>query len=211
MKIKHLKINGFGKLKQKEINLQDGINVIYGENEAGKSSLLKFISCMFYGASKNKNGKDISDFEKYKPWKTEEFSGKIEYELDNGEKFEIYREFKKKNPIIYNSEKEDISKNFKEDKTRGIDFFEEHTGIDEETYFNTAITEQDGITLNKANQIGLVQKISNLVSSGDDNISYKKSLAQINKLQTEKVGTDRTIMKPMNLVNSKIKELTIKK
>ena len=80
MKIKHLKINGFGKLKQQEISLSNGINIIYGKNESGKSSLLKFISCMLYGASKNKNGRDISDFERFKPWKTEEFSGKIEYE-----------------------------------------------------------------------------------------------------------------------------------
>ena len=31
MKIKNLKINGFGKIKDKEINFQNGINVIYGE------------------------------------------------------------------------------------------------------------------------------------------------------------------------------------
>ena len=108
MKINNLKINGFGKLKNKEIELSDGINIIYGENESGKSSILKFISSILYGTSKNKNGKEISDFDKYKPWKTEEFSGKIDYTLKNGEKFEVYREFKKKNPIIYNSNKEDI-------------------------------------------------------------------------------------------------------
>ena len=56
MQINNLKINGFGKLKDKEINLEDGINVIYGKNEAGKSTLLKFITSMFYGLSKNKNG-----------------------------------------------------------------------------------------------------------------------------------------------------------
>ena len=101
MKINNLKINGFGKLKDKEIEFSNGINIVYGENEAGKSSMLKFITSMFYGASKNKNGKEISDFDKYKPWQTEEFSGKIEYQLDNGESFEVFREFKKKNAIIY--------------------------------------------------------------------------------------------------------------
>ena len=58
MKINELKINGFGKLKDKEIKFEDGINIVYGENESGKSSLLKFISSMFYGTSKNKNGKE---------------------------------------------------------------------------------------------------------------------------------------------------------
>ena len=207
MKINNLKINGFGKLKDKEIELKDGINIVYGENEAGKSSLLKFITSMFYGASKNKNGKDISDFDKYKPWKTEEFSGKIEYSLDSGEKFEVYREFKKKNPVIYNSKKEDISKTFNIDKTKGIEFFEEQTGIDEETFFNTAITEQEGIKLSKSSQNSIVQKISNLISSGDDNISFKKSLDKINKKQNEEVGTERTSQRPINNVETKIRRL----
>ena len=101
MRIDKLKINGFGKIKNKELELKDGINIIYGENESGKSSLLKFVSSMFYGLSKNKNGKEIPDFDRYKPWYNDEFSGKISYTLDNGESFEVYREFKNKNPVIY--------------------------------------------------------------------------------------------------------------
>lgn len=207
MRINNLKINGFGKLKNKSLNLKNGINIIYGENESGKSSLLKFISSMLYGASKNKNGKDISDFDKFKPWETEEFSGKISYTLDNNEEFEVYREFKKKNPVIYNSLKEDISKNFTIDKTKGIEFFKEQTGIDEETFYATAITEQEGVKLSKSSQNAIMQKISNLVSSGDDNISFKKSLEKINKNQNEEVGTERTSQKPINIVENKIHKL----
>lgn len=207
MKINNLKINGFGKLQNEDIELQNGINIVFGENESGKSSMLKFISSMLYGASKNKNGKDISDFDKYKPWKTEEFSGKINYTLDNGESFEVYREFKKKNPIIYNSNKEDISKNFKVDKTKGIEFFEEQTGIDEETFYNTAISEQEGLRLSKSSQASIIQKISNLISSGDDNISFKKSMDKINKMQNEEVGTERTSQRPINIVEAKIRKL----
>ena len=162
---------------------------------------------MFYGASKNKNGKEISDFDKYKPWKTEEFSGKINYTLDNGEEYEVYREFKKKNPIIYNSNKEDISKSFKIDKTKGIEFFLEQTGIDEETFYNTAISEQEGIRLSKSSQASIIQKISNLISSGDDGISFKKSMDKINKMQNEEVGTERTSQRPINIIDSKIQKL----
>lgn len=207
MKINNLKVNGFGKLNNKEIEFKNGINIVYGENESGKSSLLKFITSVLYGVSKNKNGKDISDFDKYKPWKTEEFSGKINYNLDNGESFEVYREFKKKNPIIYNSKKEDISKNFSVDKTKGIEFFEEQTGIDEETFYNTAITEQEGIKLSKSSQNSIVQKISNLISSGDDNISFKIASDKIGKRQNEEVGTERTVQRPINIVENKIRRL----
>lgn len=68
MNIQELQINSFGKLKNKNISLKSGINIIYGENESGKSTLLKFITSMFYGANKNKNGKRLSDYDKYTPW-----------------------------------------------------------------------------------------------------------------------------------------------
>lgn len=68
MLIKKIQVNNFGKLKSKEIELKEGINIIYGENESGKSSLLDFITSMFYGINKNKNGKEISNYDKYTPW-----------------------------------------------------------------------------------------------------------------------------------------------
>ena len=83
MKINNIKINGFGKLKNKDIKLSDGLNVVYGENEAGKSTLLKFLPAMFYGISKNKAGKDITDYDKYMPWSGDDFSGKISITLDD--------------------------------------------------------------------------------------------------------------------------------
>ena len=100
MKIDYLKVNGFGKLENKEIEFGKKINVIYGGNEAGKTTLLKCILSMLYGVSSNKNGKDISEKEQYKPWKNAEFSGKMKYELDNGKKIEVFRDFSKRNPKI---------------------------------------------------------------------------------------------------------------
>ena len=43
LKIDELKVNSYGKLKNKDIKFKDGINIIYGENEHGKSTLLNFI------------------------------------------------------------------------------------------------------------------------------------------------------------------------
>ena len=211
MKIDKLKVNGFGKLNKREFTFEKNINIIHGNNEAGKSSLLKFITGMFYGASKNKNGKEISDFDKYKPWNTEDFSGKIQYELDNGNVYEVYRDFKKKNPIIYDNNQQDISKEFSMDKTKGIDFFTEQTGIDENTFFNTAISEQEGLRLSKNGQNGIIQKISNLISTGDDNISYKKSYDKLSRMQTEKIGTERTSQRPLNKVTELINKLISRK
>lgn len=207
MKINKLKINGFGKLENKEINLKNNINIIYGDNEAGKTTLLKFISGMFYGISKNKNKKEISDFEKYMPWADKEFSGKIKYTLDNNEEFEIFRNFAKKNPQIYNQKGEDISKKFNIDKTKGNEFFYEQTGVEEAMFLSTTLVEQKGVVLDNNNQAVLTQKIANILSTGEENISYKKTIEKLNKKLIEEVGTERTIGRPLNILCDKIEKI----
>ena len=204
MKINYLKINGFGKIKNKEINFKKNINLIYGKNESGKSTLLKFIKCMLYGISKNKNGKAISDFEKYKPWNGDDFSGKLKYILDNKNEYEVYREFSKKNPKIYNNNLEDISKEFNIDKTKGNQFFYEQTKIDESLFLSTNIVEQQEVVLDNNSQGILTQKIANILSSGEDNISYKKVMDNLNKKLIQDVGTERTVGRPLNEVTEKI-------
>lgn len=207
MIINKLKINEYGKLHNKEIELSNNINIIYGNNESGKSTLFNFIINSLYGISKNKKGRDISDFDKYLPWGKEEFSGKIEYELDNKEKYEIYRDFKKKNPIIYNKNHEDISKEFNIDKNKGNQFFEEQTKINENIFLSTFAIMQKEVKLEKDVQNLLIQKISNIISTGKHNTSYKKAIERINKRQTDEIGTSRTRGKPINVINEKLTKI----
>lgn len=206
MKIKNIKINGYGKLENVEINLGDKINIIKGNNESGKSTLLNFISSSLYGISKNKKGKEISDFDKYKPWNTDAFSGKLEYELDNGDDYEIFRDFKKKTPEIYKNGK-DVTFDYSIVKTKGSEFFTEQTGINEEMFLNTFMSEQEEVKLNKASQTSIIQKLSNMVSTGNENISYKKTIDKINKKQLEEIGSERSSGRPINIVNDKIEDL----
>ena len=207
MKIKELKVNGFGKLENKQIELTDRINVIYGENEAGKSTLLKFIAGMFYGLSKNKNGQSIPDIEKFKPWKTEEFSGKIKYSLDSNENFEVYRDFRKKNPTIYNKNLEDISKQFNIDKTKGNQFFYDQIGLEEEIFNSSVITKQAEVKLDEKSQNSIIQKISNILGTGEDNTSYNKIVSKLKKKIMEEIGTDNSKERPINLINKRIEEI----
>ena len=211
MKINNLKINGFGKIENKEINLENKINIIYGKNESGKSTIFNFIVSMLYGCSKLKKGKNISNFEKYKPWNTEKFSGKIKYELDNNKKYEIIRKFKSKNPIIYNENSEDISKQFNNDKTKGINYFYEQTGIDEDLFISTTAVAQEEIKLEKNNENLIIQKITNIASTGEDNTSYKNAINKLNKKQLNEIGTSRSNDRPINKIEKELNELKIKK
>lgn len=207
MKIEKIQINGFGKLENKNIELTDGINIIIGKNESGKSTLLKFINSMLYGISKNKRGKEISDLEKYTPWNTEKYSGKIRYKLDDGKQFEIYRNFKNKELKIYNNYGDNITPLFNVEKNKEIPFFYEQTNVDEELFLNSTEIIQNKIKIDRLNQNLIIQKLSNLATTGNDNISYKKSIEKLNKKQLEEIGTERSQDRPINKIIKKINKL----
>ena len=211
MNILKMHINNFGKLENKKINLEKGINIIYGKNESGKSTLLKFIIGIFFGLSKNKNGKIISDYDKYTPWSNKEFSGKLEYELDNKNKYEIFREFNKKNPQIYDENLEEISKKFNIDKTNGNQFFYEQTNVDENLFKSTIVSEQQEIKLEEKEQNQLIQKMTNIISTGEDNISFQKIINKLNKKQLEEIGTKRSQDRPINILSNRLEEIENKK
>ena len=210
MNIKNIKINAYGNLENKEINLDKKINIIHGANESGKSTMLSYIVNSFYGISKTKDGKDISDYDKYKPWNNNEFSGRISYELDNGEQYEVFRDFNKKNPKIYNKNLEEITDKFEIDKKEGSKFFLEQTGIDKQMYTSTVVSMQEEVRLDDKNQNMLIQKIANLAGTGEDNVSYKKALTKLQNKIRDEIGTNKTSQKPINILNNQIEEINKK-
>ena len=210
MKIKNIKVNAYGNIENKDINLEEGINIIHGANESGKSTLLNYIISIFYGISRNKDGKVLSDYEKYKPWNSNEFSGRISYKLENGEKYEIFRDFNKKNPKIYNDKLEDISDRFETDKKDGSKFFIEQMGIDKQMYLSTVVSTQEEVRLDEKNQNMLIQKIANLAGTGEDNVSYKKALIKLQEKIRDEIGTNKTSKKPINIIEKEIVEINNK-
>ncbi len=78
MKISKIKIRGFGKFQNIEFSFQKGLNVLYGQNESGKTTLANFILYTISGFS----SEEVS---KYTPWNSEDFGGEILIETQNGE------------------------------------------------------------------------------------------------------------------------------
>ena len=74
--IKSVNINSFGGIKNKKINFSKGLNIVYGENEAGKSTIQSFIKIWLYGFSSYK-GKDykLNERIKYTPNDGDNISG----------------------------------------------------------------------------------------------------------------------------------------
>ena len=119
MKFKNIQINGFGKIKDTSIKFEDGMNVVVGKNESGKSTIVDFIKGILYGVNRNKAGNAFSEYEHFKPWEDADFSGKLTYET-NGEERSIFRDFNRNSAKIYNKDGDDITKNFNKDKSRGV-------------------------------------------------------------------------------------------
>ena len=94
MEIKELHLGHFGKFHHKKIPFQPGINIIYGSNEAGKSTIHSFIRGMLFGIEK-KRGRESKDdlYTKYQPWETPgAYQGSMELSV-GGKKLLFVRSF----------------------------------------------------------------------------------------------------------------------
>lgn len=94
MKITEIQIKNFGKLHNINIRPLSGINVIYGENETGKSTLQQFISAMLFGMEKQQErpGK-IDSYHQYEPWNSNTYyAGGLKFTVA-GKDFLLERDF----------------------------------------------------------------------------------------------------------------------
>ncbi len=67
MYIEKLHISAFGPLCDADVELGEGLNIIEGANESGKSALAAFIKFIFYGLSSRAAG-DVSERQRYVNW-----------------------------------------------------------------------------------------------------------------------------------------------
>lgn len=199
MRISKVQINGFGNIVNKSFEFDNGINLVRGNNEDGKSTLVYFIKSMLYGINRNKSGESFSELERFNPWQSTDFSGKMEYSID-GKKFSTYRDFNRNNSKVFDDSGTDITAQFNKDKSRGVEVGFTHLGIDEETFFNSAFVSQGKIEVDSNERRDLIQKITNVIQSGDEAVSYDKAQDRLHKLLLEEVGTERTRNRPINVI-----------
>lgn len=97
MKILSLHIDGFGKLHDQDISFRDGINVVYGRNEAGKSTLHTFIKSMLFGLERQRGRAARGDtYSRYEPWQASgTYEGWLRLE-SGGQIYRIQRRFHKR-------------------------------------------------------------------------------------------------------------------
>lgn len=199
MRINKVQINGFGNIVNKNFEFDNGINLVRGNNEDGKSTLVYFIKSMLYGINRNKAGENFSELERFTPWQGTDFSGKMDYSIGD-KKFSTFRDFNRNNSKVFDGSGMDITSQFNKDKSRGVEVGFTHLGIDEETFFNSAFVSQGNVEVGANERRNLIQKITNVIQSGDESVSYDKAQERLHKLLLEEVGTERTRNKPINVV-----------
>ena len=67
---------------------------------------------------------------------------------------------------------------------------------------------QNEVELNEKDRQSLVQKVANLMGTGEDNTSYKKVITKLNKKQLEEIGTEKSHDRPINVLQREIEELS---
>lgn len=199
MKINKIQVNGFGNIVGKNFDFSDSINLIRGNNENGKSTLVYFIKSMLYGINRNKAGENFSELERFNPWQSSDFSGKMEYTIKD-KKYSTFRDFNRNNSKVFDELGNDITGEYNKDKSRGVELGFAHLGIDEETFFNSAFVSQGDVTVDSNEQKDIIQKLTNVIQSGDEAVSYDKAQERLRKILLDEVGTERTRNKPINVV-----------
>lgn len=96
MKINSLYIHAFGGLKNFTLDLSEGLTVICGDNEMGKSTIMTFIKMMFYGSGRAGGQLSKNIRQKYTPWDTAQMAGSIDFE-HNGKSYRLEKEFRSSN------------------------------------------------------------------------------------------------------------------
>lgn len=103
MIINRLILKNFGKFQGKEIVLKEGVNILFGENESGKSTLHVFLQSMLFGMKRARGKASKTDiYSRYMPWENGNwYEGSMVFTCA-GRKFRLERGFGKfaKSPTL---------------------------------------------------------------------------------------------------------------
>lgn len=193
----------FGKFKNKHLYFQEGINLILGNNEAGKSTIHNFIEGMFYGFftyGKKRKGYDEMQH-KYKPWNSDEYIGSLIYEND-GSMYLIERNFSEINGRVRVSNYatgEDITEKFDFNDVTRMHEPVNHLNLSKIMFKNTVSIGQ----LNTQIENNLAEEVNNLMANMDTGLSDISIVSSIKKLReaAEKIAGKKGEVKKIGEIN----------
>lgn len=189
MKLLDIRIDGFGKLNDRYISFEDGINLVTGHNEAGKSTLHACIRAMLFGMERARGVAALTDmYSHFKPWNGRKYGGVLRVEHD-GQVYSITRDFDK-DPVscsIFN-ETEGEPVMFADGLLR-----EMLCGMSAEAYDNTISIGQLKSSADEGMAAELKKYIINMDTTGNRSLNCtgaKKYLAEQKRMLAEEISPD---------------------
>ena len=205
---KNILIKGFGKIKNMELKPEEGFNVIYGDNESGKSTIQWFIRGMFYGlrGGREKDGV-LPPLKFFNPWNYDKYGGSIEYSIKGGEIYTVIRDFVDNSVTVLDSTFNDITNTFEIARDKSNKFAEIHLGLSEACFEKSVFVKQMDVKVDGSGKEDILSKIINASETGFDDISFKKAQKALQDALITNVGTDKTYIRPLDKINDSLKEM----
>ena len=101
MVINTLKIRNFGKIHDRTLELSEGINVLYGENESGKTTIHTFLKSMLFGMARLRGkGARTDTYSTYEPWENPADYGGTIWFTQEGCEYRLTRNFESSHPVF---------------------------------------------------------------------------------------------------------------
>ncbi|WP_244833587.1 AAA family ATPase [Clostridium sp. BJN0001] len=184
MIIKKAHIISFAGIKNKEINFEKGFNLIYGQNEKGKSTIENFIKVWLYGMD-NARGKN-NGRKKFMPISGNVMSGELIVE-NNSKSYIITRMFG-------NTKKDDSIEILDYITGQKVPIGKEEPGeyflnINIQTFIKTLFIGQMSVSISKDKHEEIMEKITNLFSTGDEKVSIEKTVDRLVSIKKQLKGT----------------------
>lgn len=181
MIINSLGLKHFGKFQDEKIELQNGINLLYGTNEAGKSTIHTFIKGMLFGIDKQRGRKSFDVYTRYKPWDTPTlYDGELEITVEEVPyliKRNLYKEEKSVQIINIDTGREVPYK-----EQRGGCFIE---GLTESNYSNTVFVAQQQVATNKELAFRINDYITNMSTTKSSEINVNQAIKELQARKKE--------------------------
>ncbi|MDO5717896.1 MAG: AAA family ATPase [Tissierellia bacterium] len=197
LNIDKLYLSSFGKFQQKEIDFTEGFNIVYGENEAGKSTIHAFLKAIFYDfESKGKVDNILKN--KYQPWSYENYFGSMEFSY--GKRYLIYRDFKNEKCDLKCLDEPGIE--FSDKRSPGEIFMGVNSAVFDKI-INIKLVDPI-LDLDDKNYIR--EYLINLVHSEASRLDTKKIEDELQK-EISSIGTDRISNKIVGNINREIKSI----
>ncbi len=180
-RIDRIEIVSFGKLRNRVIELTDGLNVLTAPNESGKSTLAAFLRFVFYGFTDGRK-KELYENDKklYTPWETPKCEGSVTV-TRGGRQYRAYRNITGNKEICTLTEVS-TGRQLPDAAAPGMVLF----GVGEEVFGRTLFFKQ--LTVPTGKDGVMAEQLQNIAVSADEQVGSRKAIERLTKAKNELKG-----------------------